>query len=68
MFTHVCALCSSSVSVQGTAQVDKEGAVLCGGRCAVLLWFCWKAFVMRISLNIERKNTGNFKLMALPQT
>jgi len=44
MFTQVCALHSSSVFVQGAANIDKEGAVLCGSRYVVGLWFCCGAF------------------------
>jgi hypothetical protein len=61
MFTQVCALHSSSVFVHGAARIDKEGAVLCGSRYVVCLWFCLKAFVMRITLNIERKEYRKFQ-------
>lgn len=66
MFTHVCALYSSSVFVQGAAKLDKEGAVLCGSRYVVGLWFCCGAFVMRMTLNIERKEYRKFQTVGSP--
>ena len=66
MFTHVCALHSSSVFVQRAEKLDKEGAVLFGSGFVVGLWFCWTAFVMRTALNIERNEYRKFQTYGSP--
>jgi hypothetical protein len=72
MFTHVCALYTSSVFVQGAAKLDKEGAVLCGSSSSsryvvVGLWFCCVAFVKRVTLTIEREKYRKFQSDGSPE-
>jgi len=52
--------------VQRAAKLDKEGAVLCGRLYDVGLWFCYGAFVMRMTLNIERKEYRKFQTDGSP--